>query len=150
MFPVVTGIYGLFKTAKKYAHDLFDGERMDSKGQAFQTTQNIKINEKGKEIKYVTEKASFEEGFSYGWENGTHLYMPAVHDVEGFFTGRGLNDSRVESSIKDDSVKVRRNGHSVLGTMLGIVTGTATSILTLGILPLYKSIRDTSKNFKKK
>ena len=124
--PIVAGTYGLVQTIKKYAKDLSKGEEI-KKG-------NFR-------------KASFKEGFNYGWERWTHLYMDLAHDIEGGLSGRGYNNSKIKSSIKDSSKKARRNIKSVAGSFLGGIVGTVVSVLTLGIFPAYKSVRDTVKNF---
>lgn len=124
--PAVTGIYSVVNTIKKYVHDFNLGEQA------------------GKD---TYEKGSFSDGFRFGWHKGTHLYMPLIHDFEGDLTGRGIDDSHVESSIKGSSTAARRNFSSIAGTFVGGLVGAAASIATLGILPLYKSIRDTVNVF---
>lgn len=121
--PVITGLYGLTNTIGTYIHDTFKGEKTEE-----------------------PKKASFEEGFYSGWNSTTHLYMNFAHDIEGGLTGRGLDNSKIESSIKDSYKPMRRNFKSLAGSLLGVITGAIVSVASLGLVPLYKSIRDTGNN----
>ena len=105
---------------------------------------------KGEKINGKYEKASFYDGFKYGWESGTHLFIDDLHALETNYTGRSIGQSKLVSSMKESSKKARRNFSSVAGTFVGGITGGIVSILTLGLLPLYKSVRDTAKSLKKK
>ncbi|MBT4376598.1 hypothetical protein HOD29_04455 [archaeon] len=123
--PVVTGIYSGINSIGKYVQDIF--------------------SKKGEKIGDTYEKASFKDGFNFGWEKSSHLYMNGIYDLEGEFSGRGFANSRLETSIKKVADKPRRNFTSLLGNLVGNIVGVTASVLTLGILPLYKSIRDTTK-----
>jgi hypothetical protein len=125
--PFFTGIYSAFSSIKKYVSDFSKGEKINNN----------------------YEKANFYDGFKYGWHSGTHLFIDDFHAIETSLTGRGVNQSKLVSSMKDSSMAMRRNFSSVAGRVLGGITGGIASLLTLGILPLYKSIRDTVKTLKK-
>ncbi|HPD82013.1 MAG TPA: hypothetical protein PK357_02840 [Candidatus Pacearchaeota archaeon] len=125
--PFFTGLYSTFNSIKKYVSDFKHGEKIDNN----------------------YEKASFYDGFNYGWHSGTHLFIDNFHVFETALTGRSVNQSRLVSSMKDSSINMKRNFSAVAGKVLGGVTGGFVSLLTLGILPLYKSIRDTVKTLKK-
>ncbi len=125
--PFFTGVYSAVNSVKKYISDFKKGE---------------KINDK-------YEKASFSDGFKYGWHSGTHLFIDDLHYLETNYTGRSVNQSKLISSMKDSSKNTRRNFSSVAGTFVGGITGGMASLLTLGILPLYKSLRDTYRTLKK-
>lgn len=120
--PAITGIYSGVQAVKKYIHDFIHGEKAEEN---------------------IFEKGSFSDGFRFGWHAGTHFYMSALHDLEGNLTGRGLENSHVESSIKGSSTAARRNFSQMAGNVVGGFVGALASIASLGILPLYKSIRDT-------
>lgn len=126
--PFVSGVYSAFNSVKKYISDFSKGEKINGK----------------------YEKASFYDGFKFGWNSGTHLFIDDLHALETNYSGRGINQSRLKSSMTESSKKVRRNFSSVAGTFVGGITGGVVSLLTLGILPLYKSIRDTYRTLKKK
>ena len=126
VIPFCTGVYSAFNSVKKYISDFKNGEKI---GENY-------------------EKAKFYDGFKYGWESGTHLFMQDIHALESNYSGRSINKSRLTSSIKDSSKNARRNFASVAGNVVGGITGGVVSLLTLGILPLYKSIRDTYKSVK--
>ena len=126
--PFFTGVYSAFNSVKKYISDFKKGENIDGEYQ----------------------KTSFYEGFKYGWHSGTHLFIDDLHYLETNYTGRSINKSRMFSSMKESSKNARRNFSSVAGTVVGGITGGIASLLTLGILPLYKSIRDTVKTIKEK
>jgi hypothetical protein len=125
--PFFTGLYSAFNSIKKYVSDFGKGEKINNK----------------------YEKASFYDGFKYGWHTGTHLFVNDFHAIETSLTGRGVNQSRLVSSMKDSSMNMRRNFSSVAGRVVGGIVGGVASLLTLGILPLYKSLRDTVKTLKK-
>ncbi len=172
--PVITGLYGMLNYIGDYIQGFTKGEK--SKNREAQVEKTTKINKKGEIITTTSgeapqykgytlkeilidertgkrtenfyDRASFEEGFYYGWNQSTHFYMPLVHDGEGMMTGRGLNNSRIDSSIKDSSIKMRRNLTSLAGSSFGSIIGAIVSVASLGIVPLYKSIRDTRKNLR--
>ena len=125
--PFATGIYSAFNSVKKYIQDFGKGEKIGDKN----------------------EKARFYDGFKYGWSRGTHLFIDDLHYLETAYTGRSIYESGLESSMKKHSANARRNFSSVLGTVAGGITGGIVSLLTLGLLPLYNSVRDTVKTFEK-
>jgi len=102
----------------------------------------------GEKIGDYHEKASFYDGFKYGWHLSTHLYMPLIHEFESEVTGRGLYNSYVESSIKGAATGMRRNFRALAGSFIGSLVGGFVDIASLGIVPMYKSIRDTIKTVK--
>jgi len=127
--PVATGIYSLFKTVARYVHDFVRGEKVGEK---------------------QYEKASFYDGFRYGWHKSTHFVLPYIHQIEGNLTGRGFDNSVIESTIKGSSSSVRRNFESFAGQLFGSVVGSVASIASFFILPIYKSIRDVANTFEGK
>jgi hypothetical protein len=174
--PIVTGIYGLVNTIKKYTQGIIKGEKTENPSIKPEIVKEIIINKKGKRTKKLSkkipywnsftlkeiitnkegkrtekfyERASFKNGFYYGWNKLTHLYVPLIHDVESYFTGRGLNNSKFESSIKHSSKPIRRNLKAILGSLAGSIVGAAVFAASFGIIPLYKSIRDTKINLKR-
>ncbi|MFH1503120.1 MAG: hypothetical protein ABIE36_00480 [Candidatus Diapherotrites archaeon] len=125
--PFLTGVYDAFNSIKKYISDFGKGEQINGE----------------------YKKGSFYDGFRYGWHSGTHLFIDDLHELETSFTGRSVNQSRLDSSMRESSKNMRRNFSSVAGRVLGGLTGGVVSLLTLGILPLYKSVRDTVRTIKK-
>lgn len=126
--PVAFGIYDTLASGARYVHDFIFGERV-----------------KGKH-----EKASFKDGFRYGYHESTHLsLMRLFHEIEEDLTGRGLDTSHVRSSIMGSANAMRRNFSAILGSFMGVATGLGVSILSLGIVPFYKSTRDALRTIKK-
>ena len=83
------------------------------------------------------------DGLKFGWHRST--YIPAFglhHDLEADLTGRGLADSHIESRITASAGGVRRNFASFAGGVVGSMLGGLATLCTLGVLPLYKSVRD--------
>jgi len=120
--PAILGIYSLGTTIKDYVKGFFgkvpEGER----------------------------KAKFSDGFKYGWHVNTHSYLRTLHQIEYGLTGRGINQSGINSSMKSSADKMRyRNFTGVAGRFVGGIFGLAASILSLGLIPIYKSVRDTVK-----
>ena len=150
VIPALSGIYSLIKTGKKYSHDLFRGEKeRDPTNPASVIKTFDRLDAQGNRIgTYETESATFDEGFNFGWEQYTNFF-PIVQDIESGLTGRGYNNSHFDSQIQETSKKARRNGKSVLGNLVGCVVGFTASILSLGILPVYKSIKDGERNFRR-
>lgn len=89
-------------------------------------------------------KATFKEGFKFGYENSTS-FLNFFHELEANLTGRGFRSSHIKGPINSSSKEIRRNFSSMLGNILGKITGTTISYLSLGIVPIYKGIRDTIK-----
>lgn len=120
--PALFGVYSTITTAKEYAKGFFkkyeEGER----------------------------KASFSDGFKYGWHSGTNSYLKLFHYMESNLNGRGVDQSAVNSSMKYSAGKMKsRSFGGFAGRVLGGITGTAVSVLSFGIVPLYKTIRDTMR-----
>lgn len=121
-------LYCAFGTIPKYFKDLILGEEINNK----------------------YERAEFETGFSLGYHETTHLgIMQALHSLETKLTGRNLGDSHFYSSMVESGGKMRRNIGAVVGYGCGVITGIAVDVVSLGIVPLYKTVRDIIKNFTK-
>ncbi|MBR9703873.1 hypothetical protein GOV12_00540 [Candidatus Pacearchaeota archaeon] len=126
--PAALGLYSMGSFLFKYLGELTDGERVG-------------------EDKY--EKAKISDGFKNGYEQFTHLsLMSLLHSTESDLTGRGLNNSHLKSSMVPAAKPMRRNIGAVLGYLGGNVVGLGASVLTLGILPIYKTCRDICKSVK--
>ena len=83
------------------------------------------------------------DGMRYGWHQSTYIPLfKTHHNLEADLTGRGLQDSHIESRITASSGAVRRNFASVAGGIVGAIGGGLATACSLGIVPLYKSIRD--------
>ena len=119
--PVVTGVYDLAKFVARYVHDFTRGERV------YEDTY---------------EKSSFYEGLRLGWHKTTYFGLPLLHELEGEVSGRGFNESKIESYIKESSTATRRNFASIAGSIVGGALGAIASLGTLFILPVYKTIRE--------
>lgn len=119
--PFVAGIYSSYVSLRDYIRDFRKGEKIGGK----------------------QEKAKFYDGFKLGWHFNTHLYMNLLHGIESGYTGRSMYRSRLASSIKESSKYTRRNFASVAGNIVGSLAGGIVSVITLGIFPLYQSVRDS-------
>lgn len=87
-------------------------------------------------------KATFSQGFKSGWAAYTQGPLAYLHQLENSLTGRGLRNSHINSAYRDAYQPMRRNLRASIGHVVGGVIGTLASIATLGILPIYKSVRD--------
>jgi len=105
------------------------------------------IRRLSKPINKNREKASFCDGFKYGWQSGSN-FLDLGHELESGLTGRGKENSRIYSSIRESAKPMRRNFSSIAGSFVGKLTGLFASRLTLYILPTYKCVRDLVKNHK--
>lgn len=131
--PAILGIYGAGGAILRYGVELIEGER------------------RGSSRHYTFEKAGILDGFKLGYHELTHLtLMKDIHSLEGDLSGRGLGTSHVYSSISTAAKPMRRNFGAVAGFVGGVVVGAAVNVLTLGIVPLYKTARDIYMNFKGK
>jgi|GEM_PF-5482857 len=123
--PGMLGIYGAARALGRYVHDYVKGERIGGSLQ----------------------KSSFWQGIKYGYHQATHLpAMLRFHDLESGLTGRGFDTSHTETSIAGSGYSVRRNFRTLLGSLVGATWGALVSVATLGIVPLYKSIRDWGRS----
>lgn len=113
--PKILGIYSGIATGVKYI-------------------QNFTKGENGK-------KASFGEGFKLGYEQYSS-FLGIGHDVESYLSGRGQRNSHIKSPIQESAKKTKRNFASVGGNICGKITGLLLSGITLGIVPIYKTLRD--------
>jgi hypothetical protein len=124
--PVILGLYGVGGSIIRYGCEIIDGEKI------------------GKD---KFEEASIYQGFKLGYHETTHFpLMHILHNFEGDISGRSLGKNRIKSSIKNSAGNMRRNFRALLGYTGGLVIGSSISILTLGILPLYKTVRDIVYN----
>ena len=123
--PVATGIYSGIGSFIKYADNMLRGEK----------------------IKDKQEKAGFFTGLSLGYHEYTHLSLfRRTHLLESGLSGRNLGESHLYSSIRESAKTMRRNFGAVAGYFTGAIIGGAISLLTLGLVPIYKSLRDTYYN----
>jgi len=119
--PVGTACYGIYQGVKKYFSSFVNGESINGR----------------------REKGSFKDGFRYGWHRGSYLNLFNFHyDLESSLTGRGIDSSHIASKMTASAGAMRRNGAAIAGSVCGRVVGVAASVASLGIVPLYKSIRD--------
>lgn len=124
--PVGLGIYSGIGAIGSYIEDIFRGEK----------------------IRGIYEKAGIADGFKLGYHETTHLYLfRSLFNLEKNLSGRNLGNSHIYSSMNKSAVKMRRNFGAVSGFVAGSLAGAAISFYTFGIVPIYKSIRDTFKNF---
>jgi hypothetical protein len=100
-----------------------------------------------KPINKNREKASFYDGFKYGWHSGSN-FLDFGHELESGLTGRGKSNSRIYSSVRESAKPMRRNFSSIVGSFVGKLTGLVASRFTFYILPTYKCVRDLVKNHK--
>ncbi|MCW8966269.1 MAG: hypothetical protein OQK82_06255 [Candidatus Pacearchaeota archaeon] len=114
LIPAATGLHSTIASGKKYIHDMIKGEN----GQ----------------------KATFMNGFKLGYEQTTSS-LNILNDMECYITGRGLRDSHSENPISRAAQKTKRNFSCVAGNLIGRGTGTLISILSLGLVPLYKNLK---------
>lgn len=145
--PAIAGLYSLIKGGGKWIYGLVKGEEVNNNsdnGDGRKRAKGITIRTDGKKSH---ETASFTNGFNYGYHLNTHWGMDIFHELESDLTGRGYRTSHIKSSINDSARNVRRNFASVAGSAIGGLWGLFCSVATLGILPLYKSFRDMSRNF---
>lgn len=124
--PVAFGAYSLARGVARYVGNARKGEKIGDR----------------------REKATFEDGFKLGYRDATNLFYVG-HIFENAATGRGLDKSHIKSYINEGAQKVRRTPSAVIGTLSGLVVGYATSIATLGVLPLCYTIRDAFRIHKK-
>tara|TARA_Y100000310_G_C20431425_1_gene691646 strand:- start:46 stop:627 length:582 start_codon:yes stop_codon:yes gene_type:complete len=104
---------------------------------------------KGEEIEGQEQKGSFGDGFRFGYHQESAFPMAIVHELETSLTGRGMDQSHLDSCIRGSANAARRNFKSTMGNLTGIVAGLGLSVLTLGIVPIYKTIRDGIRSFKR-
>jgi len=124
--PVGLGIYSGFGVIETYIDNMIYGEKVEEK----------------------FEKSTFYNGFKLGYHETTHLDLfRSLFILEKDLSGRNLGNSHVYSSMNKSAEKMRRNFSAITGFIAGSLVGAAISIYTLGIVPIYKSIRDTVKNF---
>ena len=97
--------------------------------------------------KEVPEKATFSNGFKFGWSKGTNPLYSLFHRGEAHLTGRGYENSSRDTTIKENSENIGRNFSSVLGNTLGTIFGGATSIFSLGYVP-YKTAKEETKRLR--
>jgi hypothetical protein len=133
--PVALGIYGIVRAVGQYAHDYFKGEKIDGKHQ----------------------KASFLDGLRFGYHRGSYTLplgrfsfspMELHHNYEASLTGRGYGNSHIDSRIRQSAAPMRRNFAAAAGNIVGQVGGALVSVLSLGIVPLYKTLRDWGRTAK--
>lgn len=126
--PVALGIYSILGSAGRYLINLAKGEKIEGKH----------------------EKGSFFDGFKFGYHTATYIPpIGLIHTVEESLTGRGMERSHLETGLKKNGKKMRRNFSSLAGATTGAILGIGLSAVTLGLLPLYKTVRDIKKSWKK-
>ena len=122
--PIATGVYSLFKAGSKNSV-------------------------KGEKINNTYQKGSFFNGFRFGWHTRTSFLAETLQPIEATLTGRGYDSSKIRGSMATHAANgARRNLRSMLGSFLGKITGDVANIVTLGILPVYKTIRDSVNSFR--
>ena len=119
LFPAAMGIYSLGAAVVKYTGNFVRGERRAG----------------------WYEKASFKDGFAFGWEKGTHFLGHIAHNYRSLVSGRGYTSSGIYSSIANAALPMRRNFSAVLGSALGQFTGTLANVLTLGYVGRSNNLR---------
>jgi len=136
--PAGLGIYSGIGAVGKYIKDMVKGESVGE----------IPGEKAGEGPREIYEKSTFYNGFKLGYHETSHLDLfRSLFVLEKDMSGRNLGNSHIYSSMNESAVKMRRNFSSVAGFVAGSLVGAAVSIYTLGIVPIYKSIRDTVRNF---
>jgi len=124
--PVGLGIYSGIGAIGTYLYDIFKGEKVGE----------------------THEKSTFYNGFKLGYHETSHMSLfRGLFNLEKDLSGRNLGNSHIYSSMNDSAGKMRRNFTSLAGFAVGSVVGAAASFYSFGIVPLYKSMRDTFFNF---
>jgi hypothetical protein len=117
--PAFFGAYSLAGTAIKYISNFIKGENVNGKRQ----------------------KSSFYDGFKFGYHQSTN-FLQWPHAIESFLTGRGLDNSHIQSTTMQSANRMRRNFKSTLGLFIGAIVGEIANIASFLIIPTYKTIRD--------
>jgi len=125
--PAFFGAYALAGTAIKYISNFIKGEKVNDRRQ----------------------KASFKDGFKFGYHQTTNL-LQWPHAIESYLTGRGLDDSHIHDRTMQSASRMRRNFKSTLGLFTGALIGEVANIASLFILPIYKTVRDLVRTSKGK
>lgn len=119
--PISAGIYSLVRSGSKLFKTCKQGEKINNQYQ----------------------KGSFLDGFRFGWHTNTSFLANILQPMEANFTGRGYDSSRIRGSTATHAANgARRNISSMIGSLFGKVTGQVANVLTLGLFPLYKTIRE--------
>ncbi len=128
--PAALGTYDAIAGGSRYVRDFVQGEKAED-------------SEKG-------EKATFGKGFKFGFNRSTLGPALIAYNLESDLGGSSSGDSRFESSYKRDAANMRRNFTASAGSFVGSALGSAASILSLGLYPLFRTFYAADEHFKTK